>query len=634
MKPSTDFFFFIKKNLFCMLPVLIPSIPLSFQFSSLSHMRRFRQAESSGSNQPIHSDIMEEELVRIMLQALQDLNYHETARNLQEESGFAVEDKNGDELRKAIELGRWDAAERIILPMCSQNKESVKFLLRREYFLELLESRQVMDALYVLRSDLAPISTNKDELHLLSSLVLCGSAKELHEQIQWESSAHSRAELFEKLRQYVDPSVLLPRGRLRTLLRQACHWQRIDCPHYYSKDIEYCLLTDHKCDKIIMPHSTVKILQGHRDEVWYLQFSNNGLYLASVSKDSTCIIWDLEAFRRGITILTNGPPSYCAWSRDDSKLLTCGSNNLVQLWDTRTGLLYTSVNEHLDAVTCCAWFPNGSHFLTASCDRSICVWDISGRLLSRRRTNRTLDMKVHPEGHMLITIAFDKTIKIYDLIDGLSIGNVRWYEMPERHPITSLSVSNDGRYALVNVQIAQQVHLWDIREQKLLKVYTGLKQSVYMIRSSFCGDDNCIVLSGSEDNCVYMWDRKREVQLGVLPGHEKTVNCVCSHPYAPMTFASGSDDSTIRIWSVPTGWESEEEIEEEENAREREQAREQQEHMREPEEEQEQNDQDNEEEQEQEEEQLETQEEEQEQEQRQEEERQDEDQETNLVAGL
>lgn len=44
-----------------------------------------------------------------------------------------------------------------------------------------------------------------------------------------------------------------------------------------------------------------------------------------------------------------------------------------------------------------------------------------------------------------------------------------------------------------------------------------------------------------------MWDRQNEAQLGVLPGHEKTINCVCSHPYAPMTFASGSDDSTIRM---------------------------------------------------------------------------------------
>lgn len=93
--------------------------------------------------------------------------YSETARNLQEESGY-TEDENVVELRKAIETCRWDHAEQIILPMCGRNGQRVKFLLRREHFLELLEARQVMDALHVLRNDLTPISTNKDELHSLS----------------------------------------------------------------------------------------------------------------------------------------------------------------------------------------------------------------------------------------------------------------------------------------------------------------------------------------------------------------------------------------------------------------------------------------------------------------------------------
>lgn len=37
--------------------------------------------------------------------------------------------------------------------------------------------------------------------------------------------------------------------------------------------------------------SLVQILTDHKNEVWFVQFSNNGEYLASSSSDCTAIIW-------------------------------------------------------------------------------------------------------------------------------------------------------------------------------------------------------------------------------------------------------------------------------------------------------------------------------------------------------
>ncbi|XP_021736376.1 protein KAKU4-like isoform X2 [Chenopodium quinoa] len=38
--------------------------------------------------------------------------------------------------------------------------------------------------------------------------------------------------------------------------------------------------------------SPFQILEGHQDEVWCLQFSHKGKYLASASKDRSAIIWE------------------------------------------------------------------------------------------------------------------------------------------------------------------------------------------------------------------------------------------------------------------------------------------------------------------------------------------------------
>ena len=37
-----------------------------------------------------------------------------------------------------------------------------------------------------------------------------------------------------------------------------------------------------------------QILEGHQDEVWYLQFSHEGKYLASASNDRSAIIWEVS----------------------------------------------------------------------------------------------------------------------------------------------------------------------------------------------------------------------------------------------------------------------------------------------------------------------------------------------------
>jgi len=40
---------------------------------------------------------------------------------------------------------------------------------------------------------------------------------------------------------------------------------------------------------------TTQVLSDHCDEVWFCRFSNDGTKLATGSKDSTVIIWDVES---------------------------------------------------------------------------------------------------------------------------------------------------------------------------------------------------------------------------------------------------------------------------------------------------------------------------------------------------
>lgn len=89
---------------------------------------------------------------------------------------------------------------------------------------------------------------------------------------------------------------MVPAHRLPTLLQQAKDYQIGKCLfHLRFSDGPHSLLTDHSCDSAAFPSVTIKVLIGHKDEVWDMKFSHDGTRLASSSKDNCVIIWDTEA---------------------------------------------------------------------------------------------------------------------------------------------------------------------------------------------------------------------------------------------------------------------------------------------------------------------------------------------------
>lgn len=91
----------------------------------------------------------------------------------------------------------------------------------------------------------------------------------------------------------ISPAVMLPEHRLASLLDQVKQTQISKCL-YHNTANSPSLYSDHVCDRNQFPLATVKILSNHRDEVWFVQFSNDGTQLATGGKDSTVIIWDLD----------------------------------------------------------------------------------------------------------------------------------------------------------------------------------------------------------------------------------------------------------------------------------------------------------------------------------------------------
>ncbi|KAG0185510.1 hypothetical protein DFQ28_009212 [Apophysomyces sp. BC1034] len=432
----------------------------------------------------VHKD----ELVRVLLQSLQNLGYRGAADVLEHESGIVLESETVSQFRQAVLQGVWTRAESLLPSLSlrdSDNSTQAILLLRQQRFLELLEARKVMKALHVLRNDITPLSQDTDRLHQLSSLMLCSSAEDVKAQAQWDGAAgQSREQLLVEL-QRADSR--LPRSTFLKVTPMKCgtlHFQTV------TFEMEHVLSSAHQFDGT----------------------------------------------------------SYCAWSPDDSKLLVCDSGDYcLRLWDVEDGELMHTFSEHKEQVTSCVWLPDGEHIISGSCDKIMYLWNINGRIVNRWPGKRVLDMKLSSDARRLVTVTYEKCIEVYSL-DCFRLTEL--CQFSESSKITSLTLSHNGRYALVNIEEPPELHLWDLDTQTLVHKYSGHQQNGLVIRSTLGGENDAFVLSGSGDNCVYVWSYEHESILEVLQGHTATVNCVSWSPRNHMVFASASDDKTIRIWGL------------------------------------------------------------------------------------
>ncbi|KAG1855500.1 WD40-repeat-containing domain protein [Suillus tomentosus] len=254
-------------------------------------------------------------------------------------------------------------------------------------------------------------------------------------------------------------------------------------------------------DKESFPRIITIILEVHSDEVWNVAWSHDGTHLASASEDKTAIIWRIEleaepSSRGRIAEFDHPYHLMClAWSLDYS-ILSTSTENLILLWNTKTGALMKTLENHAEIVSDLVWLPDGSGFMSGSLDRKIILWnDIAIRVT---------DVAVTPDMRRLVAVGMgynpppalgtltranirdaspptssrgngnvvgprppENRMIVYDL----KTGQVELYVHTEGE-LTSVKISEDSRYALIN-HAQEEIHLWNLEEFRLARKFTG-----------------------------------------------------------------------------------------------------------------------------------------------------------------
>jgi len=184
----------------------------------------------------------------------------------------------------------------------------------------------------------------------------------------------------------------------------------------------------------------VVTFNGHKAAVTQLCFDDEGNRLASGSRDTDVVLWDLVS-EEGIVRLRShqdqitGLSFFCPVKSSEEGessvmgdfLLTSGKDGLIKVWDLSTSFCIETHLAHRGETWALAVGPSGDTVVTAGPDGELKFWSVNmtkshdpdNKLLSQRgaisRANRDkpLSLKFHPSARFLAVHSANRNIEIF-----------------------------------------------------------------------------------------------------------------------------------------------------------------------------------------------------------------------------
>ena len=120
-----------------------------------------------------------------------------------------------------------------------------------------------------------------------------------------------------------------------------------------------------------------KELKKHKDIVFQVCFSPDGIMLASCSNDRRILLWNRSSgkivgkLRDGVSRIMT-----CQFSSDSSLIAAVVDGGRVRIWSSITmDVVNVLEGHHAQPIVCCAYAPDGTTLVTGSGDKTFALWN-------------------------------------------------------------------------------------------------------------------------------------------------------------------------------------------------------------------------------------------------------------------
>ncbi|KAL5117460.1 hypothetical protein ACEQ8H_004625 [Pleosporales sp. CAS-2024a] len=251
-------------------------------------------------------------------------------------------------------------------------------------------------------------------------------------------------------------------------------------------------------------------------------------------------------------------------NHDNDRFVSTGGDKTVFLWDVQTAQTIRRYTGHAGRVNRAVFGGEGDSIIaTGSFDGTVKIWDVKSNsyrpIMSLDDAKDSItDVAIHDAD--IMTASVDGRVRSYDVRTGLCQADVIGY------PCTSLDATKKGSELLVS-SLDSTVRLMDRMNGELLKAYKddAFVNKHLRVRSTL-GLNDSVVLSGSDNGMVFVWDilggdclhrfkhsEMREVQgSGVVAGQagKKDVVSAVAFCQTRREWASAGGDGNVIVWGM------------------------------------------------------------------------------------
>lgn len=211
---------------------------------------------------------------------------------------------------------------------------------------------------------------------------------------------------------------------------------------------------------------------------------------------------------------------------------------------------------HKNGVSSLQLDPTQGRLYSAGRDGIIRVWNTANGVQDRyiqsmeHHTDWVNDIILCCGGKNLISASSDTTVKVWNAHKGFCMSTLRTH----KDYVRTLAYAKD-KEQVASAGLDRAIFLWDVNTLTALTAsnntvttssLVGNKESIYSLTMNPSGT---ILVSGSTEKVLRVWDPRNCSRLMKLKGHADNVKALCISRDGTQC-VSGSSDGTIKLWSL------------------------------------------------------------------------------------
>lgn len=321
----------------------------------------------------------------------------------------------------------------------------------------------------------------------------------------------------------------------------------------------------------------VATLEGHVQRVsGVVGFMADGYppLVISASWDDTVRIWNMESYFTIVSLKDNKQQKQkqvnddCIVLKGHKNRVYCvttllhgpqglpiaasgSADNTIRTWSLPDGLPLQILEDH----TVFTWHlcitswrieeklnrPFHGPVLISGCkNNTVNVWQLESenpqrsKLTIRGHSSAVQSISVfeHDEQPMMITACRDKDIKVWSVLTGEIVKVLKGHTSTIASVFALNAPMRHGGVIVVSCSASGSIRGWKYNTGEVLRIFNGHTDEANVVTafaSPEPGKDDVIIVSGSRDCTLRSWLLADEKSLRVLPHHDDTVSCSCTH---------------------------------------------------------------------------------------------------------